>query len=189
MSEQISSGLAHLRDKPFELLREMERLSSLALADGVIQSADSKEWVGIGFQLANENFLVARDEIREVMILPAKLTRVPGARDWVAGLANLRGQLLTVIDLRLFLGSGTSKGIRTARVLVVDSPDMPVGIIVDEIYGFRRFSEGEYTETVPDTELRCDRYMAGACVRGTDVWPVFSLKSLLDASEIQQAAA
>ena len=189
MSEHDQSSLAKLRDKPFELLREMERLSSLALADGSMQGEDAQEWVGIGFQLANEKFLVAREEIREVMILPSKLTRVPGAKDWVVGLANLRGQLLTVIDLRIFLGSGTSKGVRTARVLVVDSPDMPVGIIVDEIFGFRRFSESEFTETITETELRCDRYMAGACVRGTDVWPVFSLKKLLDASEFQQAAA
>ena len=89
MNEPARSGLKHLRDKPFELLREMERLSSLTLADGAMQREDAQEWVGIAFKLANEKFLVARDEIREVMILPANLTRVPGARDWVAGLANL----------------------------------------------------------------------------------------------------
>lgn len=189
MSEQAQSGLASLRGKPFELLREMERLGSLALGDGNSPGSDSQEWVGIGFKLANEKFLVERDEIREVMILPAELTRVPGAKDWVAGLVNLRGHLLTVIDLRIFLGAGTSKGIRTARVLVIDSPEMPVGIIVDEVFGFRRFGESEFTDTIEETELRCERYMAGACIRGTDVWPVFSLKKLLDASEFQQAAA
>jgi twitching motility protein PilI len=123
------------------------------------------------------------------MILPAELTRVPGAKDWVAGLANLRGHLLTVIDLRMFLGAGTSKGIRTGRVLVLDSPEMPVGIIVDEVFGFRRFNDSEFTETIQETELRCERYMAGACIRGADAWPIFSLKKLLDASEFQQAAA
>jgi twitching motility protein PilI len=189
MSEHAQSGLVGLRDKPFELLREMERLGSLALGDGIAQGADSKEWVGIGFKLANEKFLVERDEIREVMMLSAELTRVPGAKDWVAGLANLRGHLLTIVDLRIFLGAGTSKGIRTGRVLVIDSPEMPVGIIVDEVFGFRRFSENEFTETIPETELRCERYMAGACIRGTDVWPILSLKKLLDASEFQQAAA
>jgi twitching motility protein PilI len=189
MTEHAQSSLGQLRNKPFELLREMERLSSLTLADGTMPGADSGEWVGIGFKLANEKFLVARDEIREVMIMPSELTRVPGAKDWVAGLANLRGQLLTVVNLRLFLGSGTSAGIRTARVLVADSPDMPVGIMVDEIIGFRRFGENEFTDTNPETELRCDRYMAGACVSGTDVWPVVSLKKLLDASEFQKAAA
>ena len=189
MSEQSQGGLARFRDKPFDLLREMERLGSLALGDGISPGSDSQEWVGIGFKLANEKFLVERDEIREVMILPAELTRVPGAKDWVAGLVNLRGHLLTVIDLRIFLGAGTSKGIRTARVLVIDSPEMPVGIIVDEVFGFRRFGESEFTDTIEETELRCERYMAGACIRGTDVWPVFSLKKLLDASEFQQAAA
>ena len=189
MSEQSQGGLARFRDKPFDLLREMERLSSVALGHGASHGADSQEWVGIGFKLANEKFLIERNEIREVMLLPSDLTRVPGAKDWVAGLANLRGQLLTVIDLRIFLGAGTSKGIRTGRVLVLDSPEMPVGIIVDEVFGFRRFSNSEFTDRIPETELRCERYMAGACGRGTDVWPIFSLKKLLDASEFQQAAA
>ena len=150
---------------------------------------DGDEWVGIGCQLANERLLVARNEVREVMMMPATLTRVPGAKEWVAGLANLRGQILTVVDLRAFLGAGTSKGVRAGRVLVVDNPDMPVGIIVDEVFGFRRFGGNEFTDNIPETKLRCERYLSGACARGTEVWPVLSLVKLLDAGEFQKAAA
>lgn len=182
-------SLNRLCSKPFELLREMERRSRLALAGGHLQSSTQEEWVGIGCQLANEKFLVARKEVREVMIMPASLTRVPGAREWVAGLANLRGQILTVVDLRILLGAGTSKGIRAARVLVVDNPEMPVGVIVDEVFGFRRFAANEFRDVRPETQLRCERYLAGSCVRGNDVWPVFSLAKLLEAPEFRKAAA
>lgn len=188
MSETLSS-LNRLRSKPFELLREIERRSRLALSGGISQASAAEEWVGIGCQLANEKFLVARNEVREVMILPAVLTRVPGAKEWVAGLANLRGQILTVVDLRIMLGAGTSKGIRTSRVFVVDNPEFPVGVIVDEVFGFRRFAASEFRETRPETQLRCERYLAGSCVRGADVWPVFSLAKLLDAPEFRKAAA
>jgi twitching motility protein PilI len=188
MSEQYRGSLQNLRDKPFELLREMERLSRSAAA-GSRGQGTANEWVGIGCQIANERFLVSREEIREVMIMPAALTRVPGAKEWVTGLANLRGHILTVIDLRVFLGAGTSKGVRTARVLVAEHPDMPVGIIVDEVFGFRRFSENEFSDSKPETQLRCERYLAGACARGTDVWPILSLKELLSAAEFQKAAA
>ena len=37
---------------------------------------------------------------------PAAVTRVPGAKGWMRGLSNVRGQLLPVIDLRAFLGVG-----------------------------------------------------------------------------------
>ncbi len=103
MNEASHQGsLRALREAPFALLREMERRTRSGSPGGDSGAGAQAEWVGIGFQLANERFLVARDEIREVMMMPSGITRVPGAKDWVAGLANLRGQLLMVVDLRTF---------------------------------------------------------------------------------------
>lgn len=186
----MSTGLlAALRQRPYELLREMERRSKVALASGATRGSENQEWVGIACLLAHERFLIPRTDVREVMIMPAAVTRVPGARDWVAGLANLRGQLLPVVDLRSFLGAGSSRNVRTARVLVLDAPEMQVGIIVDEVFGFRRFLAGEFSSALPQTALRCERFLAGACSRGDDTWPVLSLQRLIAASEFQQAAA
>ena len=67
----------------------------------------AREWVGVAFRLGGEAFLVAREETREVMGYPAAVTRVPGAKAWIRGLSNVRGQLLPMIDLRRFLGCGT----------------------------------------------------------------------------------
>jgi twitching motility protein PilI len=189
MNVSDTSRLVEWRERPFELLQEMERRSRIAAASGEATSSDAQEWVGIGCLLGNERFLVARADVREVMMMPTNITRVPGARDWVAGLANLRGQLLPLVDLRTFLGAGNSRSVRAARVLVADSIELPVGIIVDEVFGFRRFLTSEFSNEIPDTEIRAERYLAGACVRGDDVWPVLSLKALIAANEFQQAAA
>lgn len=189
MSNVDKHTLRALKDSPFELLQELEKRSRLALAGATSMDADAEEWVGIGCLLGSERFLVARNEVREVMMMPSTVTRVPGTRDWVAGLANLRGQLLPVFDLRAFLGAGSSRGERTARVLVANSPEMSVGIIVDEVFGFRRFLRSEFSDKIPDTEIRCERYLDGACVRGTEVWPVFSMQKLIAASEFKKAAA
>jgi twitching motility protein PilI len=189
MTDVHDKQLSALKDEPFELLREMERRSRENLTAASGAGGESSEWVGIGCLLGDERFLVARAQIREVMMLPPKMTPVPGSKDWVAGLANLRGQLLPIIDLRQFLGAGSSRGVRTARVLVAESAELLVGIIVDEVYGFRRFNESEFTKEVPETELRCERYLDGACIRGTDVWAVFSVSKLLGTTEFQQAAA
>jgi len=167
----------------------MERRSRRETAGSSAGDTESEEWVGIGCQLLNQRLLISREEIREVMMMPASLTRVPGAREWIAGLANLRGQLLTVVDLRAYLGAGNSRAVRSARVLVVENAEWPVGIIVDEVFGFRRFSETEFTESLPETQLRCERYLSGACARGTDIWPIFSITRLLEAEEFQKAAA
>jgi len=183
------SGLRALRDRPFELLRELERLSRIALTGQGRDEAGAHEWVGIAFRLGNENFLVAREETREVLSYPAIVTRVPGAHQWIRGLANVRGQLLPVVDLRGFLGGGSSSQTRSTRVLAVNHREIPAGLMVDDVLGFRRFVDSEFAGDVPPTLLRCERYLAGAFRRGGEVWPVFSLRTLLESGEFLQAAA
>jgi twitching motility protein PilI len=182
-----SPGLRELRDRPFELLRELEKRAR-AIAGGR-DSAAGREWVGVAFRLGAESFLVAREETREVMALPSMLTRVPGARPWIRGLANLRGQLLPVIDLRQYLGSGATPVTRNVRVLVVHHRDIPAGLMVDEVQGFRRFAEAEFVPTPPPTLIRCERYLAGAFRRGGEGWPVMSLKLLVENPSFVQAAS
>jgi twitching motility protein PilI len=189
MADASKQRLRELKDDPFEVLRQMEHRSRLGIARARGGAGETNEWVGIGCLLGSERFLVRRGQVREVMMMPPAVTNVPGSKDWVAGLANLRGQLLPIIDLRTFLGAGNSRTSRTARVLVAESNEVLVGIVVDEVYGFRRFSDNEFTADLPETEIRCERFLDGACVRGADVWAVFNIEKLLGAPDFQQAAA
>jgi twitching motility protein PilI len=181
-------SLRSLRDKPFELLRQLERLARVALTGQGRDAASEREWVGVAFRMSSENFLVAREETREVLGFPAVITRVPGAKAWIRGLANVRGQLLPVVDLRAFLGGGVTTIGRGARVLVANHREVPAGLLVDEVQGFRRFADGEFSATLPPTIVRCERYLAGAFRRGAESWPVFSLRTLLESTEFLQAA-
>ncbi len=181
--------LRSLRDKPFELLRELERLARVGLAGQGRDAANEREWVGVAFRVSAENFLVAREETREVLSFPSVVTRVPGAKPWIRGLANVRGQLLPIVDLRAFLGGGVTNIGRGSRVLVANHREVPAGLLVDEVQGFRRFADNEFGTTVPPTIIRCERYLAGAFRRGAESWPVFSLRSLLESQEFLQAAA
>lgn len=188
MTAADASGLAALRDRPFELLKELERRSRSSRAGAELADADGEEWVGIGFRLGDESFVVAREEIREVMMLPANNTRVPGSKQWLAGLANLRGQLLPLTDLKRFLGSGPMRGGRSARVLVINGSDFPAGVVVDEVFGFRRFADEEFSPDLPETHIRCERYLAGVYRKGDEQWPVFRMTELLVADDFRDAA-
>ena len=181
------AAFRQLRDRPFELLIELERRARAAAA-GQREGATGQEWIGVAFRMAGETFLVARDETREVIGLPAPITRVPGARPWICGLANLRGQLLPIIDLKQYLGSGETVPSRNTRVLVVNHREIPAGLVVDEVIGFRRFGDQEFREDAPPTLVRCDRYLAGSFRRGTEAWPVMSLRTLVESTAFLQAA-
>ena len=158
-----NATLKSLRDKPFELLRELERLARVALTGQGRDAGSEREWVGVAFRLSAENFLVAREETREVLGFPSVVTRVPGAKAWIRGIANVRGQLLPVVDLRAFLGSGATNTGRSTRVLVAHHREVPAGLLVDEVLGFRRFNEGEFSAAPPPTIADPDRTDRRAC--------------------------
>lgn len=183
------SVLRALRDRPFDWLRELDRRARAAAQGQPQPAASGNEWVGIAFRLGGEAFLLAREETREVMSYPSSVTRVPGARPWIRGLSNVRGQLLPVVDLRSFLGAGSTGISRSTRVLVANHREIPAGLVVDEVMGFRRFFESEFSADLPPTLLRCERYLAGAFKRGAEVWPVFSVRALLESPQFLQAAA
>jgi twitching motility protein PilI len=182
-----SQDLAALVEQPFELLAEIERRSREAHGGGT--GAVPTEWVGVGFRIGDEQFVASREQVREVLMLPESMTRVPGAKRWLLGIANLRGHLLPLVDVKLLLGSGRTTLRRTTRVISVNHREVPAGLVVDEVLGFRRFVEGEFTDTWPETAVRCDRFLKGAYKRGDDIWPVFNLFSFVESNLFLQAAA
>lgn len=184
-----TENLRSLRDRPFELLKELEKRSRANIAGPAPDASAGREWVGVAFRMGGETFLVAREETREVLGYPAAVTRIPGAKAWVKGLANVRGQLLPMLDLRQFLGSGMTAAGRNTRVIVVNHREIPAGLMVDEVLGFRRFAEREFSADPPPTVIRCDSYLAGAFRRGGEVWPVLSLKNLVESQSFLQAAS
>ncbi len=180
--------LAALVKQPFELQREIERRRSQA------QSGDAAgplhaEWVGVGFRIGEEQFVANREQVREVLMLPESMTRVPGATRWMLGIANLRGHLLPLVDLKLMLGSGRTTLRRTTRVISVNHRDVPAGLVVDEVLGFRRFMDHEFANEAQETIVRCDRFLAGVYQRGEDSWPVFNLFDLVESNVFLQASA
>jgi twitching motility protein PilI len=172
-------SLRTLAEQPFELLLELERRARAVIAAREGAPAASDEWVGIGFRLGAEHFVTSRGDVREVLPVPEQVTRVPGAKSWLRGIANLRGQLLTVVDLKAFLGGGSASGERHARILVVASRDVPTGLVVDEVIGFRRFSSENFRDELPAAVIRCEHYLEGCYRRGSEVWPRFSFPKLL----------
>ena len=180
--------LAALVEQPFELLAEMERRSRQALS-GQSGSAMPAEWVGVGFRIGEEQFVAGRDEVREVLMLPESMTRVPGAKRWLLGIANLRGHLLPLVDVKLLLGSGRTTLRRSTRVISVNHREIPAGLVVDEVLGFRRFTEHEYTDSWPETAVRCDRFLTGAYQRGDELWPILNLFEFVESNVFLEAAA
>lgn len=95
-------------------------------------------WDGIVFRLG-DFYLTARiDQVDEVIAFPP-YTQIPGAKDWLLGIANVRGNLAPVSDLGWFLfGSRTPVTSRT-RLVMTRIQGRLAGLVVDEVFGQRHF--------------------------------------------------
>ncbi len=68
---------------------------------------------------------------------PPSLTRVPGLPAWVAGVANWRGRVLAVLDLRPLLSAPSVRGDRGARLVVLQHSGVTVGLLTEGVDGTR----------------------------------------------------
>jgi len=85
-------------------------------------------------RLGSGRFAVSLDSVAEVGRVPA-VTRIPGGPDWLAGVANWRGRLLPVLDLRGLLGAERTPFGSGARLLVVAYDGVSAGMVVDGVEG------------------------------------------------------
>lgn len=174
------AALQDLRDRPFELLVELERRGYAATASPGTPQDGGELWVGVAVRLADQTYLVAREEVREVLPVPSPLTRIPGARRWIRGITAVRGQILPVIDLRDYLGGGPTPDARSLRVVVAVHREVPAALLVDAVLGFRRYNDADFSVEVPATTLSNARYLAGSFRHSGQSSPVFSLRNLLE---------
>lgn len=99
--------------KNFNLREFQTRLSQQ------LQAAASRDTSGsrLGFSVGDSRWLVTLSDTEEVLPVPS-LLKVPGARRWFRGLANLRGNLYAVSDFADFMGLGVTPESSDCRLLI-----------------------------------------------------------------------
>ncbi len=84
----------------------------------------------VGFRVGRETYGVPIVSLHEIVRVP-EITAVPDAPDYVEGVINLRGKIVSVIDLRKRLGEQEITNSRRNRILVVEHNGRLSGLIVD----------------------------------------------------------
>jgi purine-binding chemotaxis protein CheW len=84
----------------------------------------------VGFQIGRETYGVPITSLHEIVRVP-EITAVPDAPNYMEGVINLRGKIVSVIDLRKRLGETTVVSSRRNRILVVEHKGRLSGLIVD----------------------------------------------------------
>ena len=96
----------------------------------------------VGFRIGKETFGVPIHLIHEIVRLP-EITAVPDAPEYVEGVINLRGKIISVIDLRKRFGEKRVERNRKNRILVAEIDRKMVGLIVDAASEVLRLPQNE----------------------------------------------
>ena len=102
----------------------------------------------VGFRIGKETFGVPIHLVHEIVRVP-EITAVPDAPEYVEGVINLRGKIVSVIDLRKRFGEKRIERTRKNRILVAEIERKMVGLIVDAASEVLRVSPNEI-EDPPD---------------------------------------
>lgn len=172
----------------FDTLAEYERRSLAHVAGLPEQLQAAGLWRGIGYRIGRHRLVSNYEAVAEIITVP-QITPVPGAQPWMLGVANVRSNLLPVVDLKQFL-EGARSVIHEGhqKVMVLRQPGGDVAVTIDELYGQRSFMEDQLVEAEGVADGRYAGLIERAYQVAEDVWGVFSLDRLVRTPEFRHAA-
>jgi len=132
-----------------------------ALARTPEQVRQSAEYIEVvEFTLAHEHYAVQTSLVSEVLNLKA-LTSVPCTPAWLAGIINLRGKIVAVLDLRKFFDLPDQGITDTHKVIILSDQETETGLLADTIVGVHELAKDELSRGLPTLSgIRTD-YLEG----------------------------
>lgn len=171
---------------PFDLLVEIAQNSRSNASELPQKTEAVTYWRGIGFMLAGQKFVAPMGEVGEILQTP-RVTKVPGVRNWILGVSNIRGRLVPVLDLAGLLGVPSKANWRTRRVLVIGEGQHQHGLLVDDVLGMQQFPSHNISHQMY-VEENYAPYVRGGFESNGSNWPIFSFTDLMQAEEFLQVA-
>ena len=157
----------------------LERLRLLGAADGEAQTAQGEP--AVLFRLgAEEHYAVAYRHAVEIVQRTA-VAPVPCTPPHIAGVMNLRGELVSVLDLKQMLSAVPAEYDATAPILVVALGEVTVGLRIDEVLGQLLIDAAGLEPPLPSEGVRNLGWVAG--VHGGTV-TVLDVAALLSGGDL-----
>ncbi len=138
------------------------------------------QWVT--FRMGNETYGVNVMQVQEVLRM-TDIAPVPGAPNYVLGIINLRGNVVTVMDTRKRFGLMPVEADDATRVVIIEAEDQVVGILVDSVAEVVYLSQSDI-EMAPNVgNEESSRYIQGVANRKEGLLILVDLNRLLTDDE------
>jgi purine-binding chemotaxis protein CheW len=151
------------------------------------QTADDPVLQWVTFKLDNETYGINVMQVQEVL-RHSEIAPVPGAPDYVMGIINLRGNVVTVIDTRQRFGLQPDEISDQTRIVIIEAEGQVIGILVDSVSEvvYLRQSEIESTPNIGNEDS--GRFIQGVCNKNDELLILVELDKLLTENEWSDVA-
>lgn len=145
MTEEKKPKISIQNETEKEILRARARILAQE-PEKVVAASEMLEI--IGFVLGGETYGIESEMVREVYPLK-DFTPLPGVPPFILGIINVRGQILSVVDLKKFFGF-PEKGLgQLNKVIILHDEHMEFGILADEILGRGAVAKDTIQTSIP----------------------------------------
>ena len=167
---------------------ELLRLSERGRRRQQNTTSDENRWSGIAFEMMGQYFVAPLGEVAEVLYVP-KFTPVPKTHHWVKGLANIRGRLLSVVDLTAYISQERSKSTKNQKVICIQHKEHYSGVLVDQVFGIQHFNKISFFSKFSELQPNLEKYCKGYFYQHNQRWHVFMLSQLIQDQNYMIASA
>lgn len=151
-----------------------------AVQDSIIEAVLSGDTSQLcGFKIMDGQYAIPVLEVQEV-VKPQKVTAVPLGPEYVDGLINLRGQIVTAINLRVLFGLPRRENNDEYMNIIVRWGDSLYSLVVDEIMDVMDIENTSFEDTPDTIDDKLKKYIRGVFKLEDNLLTLLSLEKILD---------
>lgn len=145
-----------------------------------VQDSQITQWVT--FRLGEETFGINVMQVQEVLRM-TEIAPVPGAPDYVLGIINLRGNVVTVMDTRKRFGLDQKESDDSTRIVIIEAGEQVVGILVDSVAEVVYLKQSDIESAPQVGNNESSRYIQGVANRDEGLLILVDIDKLLTDEE------
>ncbi|MEZ4744168.1 MAG: chemotaxis protein CheW [Bdellovibrionota bacterium] len=159
-----------------------------SVSDSKSQEANVETRRFMEFSLGQENFAIPLLVVKEVIDIP-QFTSVPYTPDYFLGIMNLRGQVLSAIDLRKKMKITPNVERNETAIIILDLDPYTLGVMVDSINSVLSLADSMIAPP-PDFESRVDsEFITGVFPAEDKLTLIIDIRRLLNSKDLRILAA
>lgn len=151
-------------------------------AQGSRQLSDAERY--LAFSLNDEEYALPLLQVKEVIAMP-EITPVPYTPSHFLGIMNLRGQVISVVDLRLKFKMKKAEKLTETTVIICDFNSMSLGVVVDSVNSVMALKSGDISDRPEIESSVSSAYITGVAKRDKKLVVLVNLAKALNVEDLQ----